>query len=165
MPTWRLALLKSVLTDTHILLPLALVASGEMQIIQRLPNIFGPTVVPFRPARPWLYSNETHQPHAMNMMKLGCRQVILTATFAVFAAVCGIAQDAVTPSPAESKPPPRPDPWKPVKAFIGKWEGYVSGEAGPKKAEREYTFVPKDRFIRLSNLRALTRRRRRTRRA
>jgi hypothetical protein len=43
------------------------------------------------------------------------------------------------------------DPWKPLRALIGKWEGDVKGEPGTGKAEREYAFVLADRFIQVRN--------------
>lgn len=45
----------------------------------------------------------------------------------------------------------RPDPFKPLRMFIGKWEGDSKGEPGVGKMEREYAFVLKDRFIQISN--------------
>ena len=43
------------------------------------------------------------------------------------------------------------DPFKPVRQFIGNWEGDSQGEPGVGKMEREYIFVLKDRFVRVSN--------------
>ena len=45
----------------------------------------------------------------------------------------------------------RPDPFKPLRMFIGKWEGDSKGQPGIGKMEREYSFVLKDRFIQISN--------------
>jgi hypothetical protein len=45
----------------------------------------------------------------------------------------------------------QPDPLKPLRMFIGKWEGDSKGEPGIGKMEREYFFVLKDRFIQISN--------------
>ena len=52
---------------------------------------------------------------------------------------------------ATSKPPDQSDPFKPVRQFVGKWEGDSHGEPGVGKMEREYVFVLKDRFLRVSN--------------
>jgi hypothetical protein len=53
---------------------------------------------------------------------------------------------------ADSNPPaPRPDPWKPVRGFLGKWEGEIQGQPGTGKAEREYRFTLNDRFIQVAN--------------
>jgi hypothetical protein len=49
------------------------------------------------------------------------------------------------------KPVEKTDPWKPLRALIGKWEGDVNGEPGAGKAEREYVFVMNDRFIHVRN--------------
>lgn len=54
---------------------------------------------------------------------------------------------------AEAPPPSasKPDPWKPLRVLLGKWEGEVSGEPGKGKAEREYAFTLNDRFIQVAN--------------
>ena len=62
---------------------------------------------------------------------------------------CGLAfglLGAELPKPVE-----KIDPWKPLRAVIGKWEGDVNGEPGAGKAEREYAFVMNDRFIQVRN--------------
>jgi hypothetical protein len=43
------------------------------------------------------------------------------------------------------------DPFKSIRPFVGKWEGDSQGEPGAGKMEREYVFVLKDRFLRVSN--------------
>ena len=52
---------------------------------------------------------------------------------------------------ATSKPSDRSDPFKPVRQLVGKWEGESQGEPGVGKMEREYVFVLRDRFVRVSN--------------
>jgi hypothetical protein len=52
---------------------------------------------------------------------------------------------------AASKAPAQSDPFKPVRQLIGKWEGESQGEPGVGKMEREYVFVLKERFLRVSN--------------
>jgi hypothetical protein len=67
----------------------------------------------------------------------------------IFPLCCGAALGllaAESPKPAE-----KADPWKPVRALLGKWEGDVKGEPGAGKAEREYIFVMNDRFIHVRN--------------
>jgi hypothetical protein len=49
------------------------------------------------------------------------------------------------------QPETKADPWKPLRVFIGRWEGEVKGEPGTGEAEREYSFVLKDRFIHIVN--------------
>ena len=49
------------------------------------------------------------------------------------------------------RPETKDDPWKPLRVFIGKWEGEVKGEPGIGKAEREYSFVLNERFIHIVN--------------
>ena len=53
---------------------------------------------------------------------------------------------------APNKPSDQSDPFRPVRQFIGKWEGDSQGEPGVGKMEREYVFVLRDRFVRVSNL-------------
>ena len=54
---------------------------------------------------------------------------------------------------AEEKAPAaaRPDPWLPLRRFIGTWEGEARGEAGTGKAERTYAFVLNNRFIQVAS--------------
>ena len=52
---------------------------------------------------------------------------------------------------ATSNPPDQSDPFNPVRQLIGKWEGDSQGEPGVGKMEREYVFVLRDRFLRVSN--------------
>jgi hypothetical protein len=69
--------------------------------------------------------------------------------FLFFPLCCGLLfglAGADSPKPAE-----KTDPWKPLRALLGKWEGDVKGEPGTGKAEREYVFVMNDRFIHVRN--------------
>jgi hypothetical protein len=50
-----------------------------------------------------------------------------------------------------AQPNGKPDPWKPLRALVGRWEGDVKGEPGTGKAEREYTFILNNRFIQVRN--------------
>ena len=53
---------------------------------------------------------------------------------------------------AESTSPDvKPDPWIPLRFFIGQWQGDVKGEPGTGKAERSYVFALNDHFIQISN--------------
>lgn len=77
------------------------------------------------------------------------RHVVLVAIILGLAFVmpnAGASQQSAT-----SKPPDQSDPFKPVRQFIGQWEGESQGEPGVGKMEREYVFVLKDRFLRVSN--------------
>ena len=47
---------------------------------------------------------------------------------------------------------PRPDPWAPVRVFLGRWEGTATGNAGDGKVTREYQFVLGERFIHERNV-------------
>ncbi len=52
---------------------------------------------------------------------------------------------------ATTKQPDLSDPWKPLRQFVGKWEGDSQGEPGVGKMEREYGFVLRDKFVQVSN--------------
>jgi len=67
----------------------------------------------------------------------------------IFPFGCGLALGLLG---AESpKPVEKIDPWKPLRALIGKWAGDITGEPGTGKAEREYVFVMNNRFIHVRN--------------
>ena len=53
--------------------------------------------------------------------------------------------------PATTKQPDQSDPWKPLRPFIGEWDGDSQGEPGVGKMERRYAFVLRDRFVQVSN--------------
>jgi len=42
---------------------------------------------------------------------------------------------------------PQPDPWSPVKRFVGEWVGTASGQAGEGAVTRKYASVMNGRFI------------------
>ena len=72
---------------------------------------------------------------------LAVRTLLLLSTLPVSAA---FAADLSAPSA-------KPDPWKPLRVLIGKWEGAVQGEPGNGKATREYAFILNNRFIHITN--------------
>jgi hypothetical protein len=43
------------------------------------------------------------------------------------------------------------DVWRPLRQFLGTWQGDVNGEPGTGKAERTYRFTLRDRFIEITN--------------
>jgi len=45
----------------------------------------------------------------------------------------------------------QPDPWQPVRFFIGRWKGTAEGEAGAGTVERRYEFILRDKFIQEHN--------------
>jgi hypothetical protein len=53
--------------------------------------------------------------------------------------------------PATTKPPDKSDPWKPLRPFVGTWQGDSQGEPGVGTMERSYAFVLRDRFLQVSN--------------
>jgi hypothetical protein len=55
-------------------------------------------------------------------------------------------------STAESPAPTaKPDPWIPLRSFIGQWEGESQGEPGKGQATRTYVFTLNNRFIQETN--------------
>ena len=69
---------------------------------------------------------------------------ILISTVGCVAALSLVG--AELPKPAEKE-----NPWKPLRALIGKWEGDVNGEPGSGKAQREYEFIMNNRFMQVRN--------------
>jgi hypothetical protein len=76
--------------------------------------------------------------------------MITTAGFAsrallgaiLFAGLAGSAASQTAPSP-----PKDADPWQPVRALLGSWEGDARGEPGSGRSEREYRFTLNNRYI------------------
>ncbi len=58
---------------------------------------------------------------------------------------------AVGQGTATNKQSEPSDPWKPLRPFVGQWEGESQGEPGVGKMERTYTFVLRERFVQVSN--------------
>jgi len=75
------------------------------------------------------------------------KQAISVCITFLFTSSFALHQLAAEPRQPETKP----DLWKPLRVFIGRWEGEVKGEPGTAKAEREYSFVLNDRFIQIVN--------------
>jgi hypothetical protein len=73
----------------------------------------------------------------------------LPITLQISTVVLGAALVLLKAEPAQ--PDEKDDPWKQLRAFIGNWEGDVSGEPGAGKAEREYAFILNNRFIQVLN--------------
>jgi len=42
---------------------------------------------------------------------------------------------------------PQTDNWKPLRFFVGSWEGTGKGESGDSKVEREYKFMLNNKFL------------------
>src|SRR5687767_3787551 len=85
----------------------------------------------------------------MSAFELVTRRVLLLTVILLLAFVMPKAVDGQ--QSATSKPPNQTDPFKPVRQLIGQWEGDSQGEPGVGKMEREYVFVLKERFLRVSN--------------
>jgi hypothetical protein len=71
-----------------------------------------------------------------------CLTIVFTSAF-----FCVILLGGAEPVERNSNP----DRWKPLRFFIGTWEGEVTGQPGNGKAQREYSFVLNDRFIHIVN--------------
>lgn len=69
--------------------------------------------------------------------------------------VCVTAISAVLwllPALAGSDKEATPDPWTPIRSFVGEWEGTSQGEAGTGNVKRTYAFVLKDRYLHEKNV-------------
>jgi hypothetical protein len=77
------------------------------------------------------------------------RSLLLIAVF--WGSTLPMSVAAPIPQAPANKISNQPDPFKPLRITIGKWEGDSKGEPGVGKMEREYAFVLKDRFIQISN--------------
>ena len=77
------------------------------------------------------------------------RYVLLVAVITGSALV--VPHSVIGQQPATTKQSAESDPFKPVRQFLGKWEGDSQGKPGAGKMEREYVFVLRDRFVRVSN--------------
>jgi hypothetical protein len=51
-----------------------------------------------------------------------------------------------------TKQPDLTDPWRPLRQFIGKWNGDSDGKPGIGKMEREYGFVLGNKFVQVKNI-------------
>jgi hypothetical protein len=67
------------------------------------------------------------------------RTLLVSIALIAAAAACVLAE---SPSPAA-----KADPWTPLRAFIGQWEGESQGEPGKGQASRTYAFTLNNRFI------------------
>lgn len=76
------------------------------------------------------------------------RNFILAAVALGLALVMSNVAAGQQPAPNKSD---KVDPFNPVRQFIGNWEGDSQGKPGVGKMEREYVFVLRDRFVRVSN--------------
>jgi len=68
----------------------------------------------------------------------------------VFLGSAALPNAAHVQQSAPNKQSEQPDPLKPLRLFIGKWEGDSQGQPGVGKMEREYGFVLRNRFVQVS---------------
>ena len=87
----------------------------------------------------------------MSAFRLGLAVGYVLLVAIVIDSVLVIHPSTLGQQSATTKLPGQSDPFKPVRQFIGKWEGDSQGEPGVGKMEREYVFVLKERFLRISN--------------
>jgi hypothetical protein len=86
----------------------------------------------------------------MSAFRLGIiRRVLIVAV--LLGSGSALPNVATVQQSAPSKQADQTDPFKPLRPFIGKWEGDSQGEPGVGKMEREYALVLRDRFIQVSN--------------
>src|SRR5882724_677174 len=77
--------------------------------------------------------------HSTGGLALSMRLRLIVPTLLLLAAV-GVAQT-----------PTRSDPWAPLRALVGTWEGTGNGQPGQSKVQREYRFVLNDKYIQVQN--------------
>ncbi len=82
-------------------------------------------------------------------MKL-LRLPLLAVSFAALLPLSAEEKSTATPA-ASTTPAAKPDSWKPLRPFLGIWEGDVSGQSGIGRATRTYTFTLNNRFIEVFN--------------
>ena len=75
--------------------------------------------------------------------------VLLASVF--LGSAFGLPSAARVQQSAPKKQSDQPDPLKPLRLFIGKWEGDSKGQPGAGKMEREYAFVLRNRFVQVTN--------------
>lgn len=83
-------------------------------------------------------------------LRLGfIRRVLLVAIFV--GSAFALPNAAPVQQSGPNKQSDQADPLKPLRLFIGKWEGDSQGQPGVGKMEREYAFVLRNRFVQVSN--------------
>lgn len=87
----------------------------------------------------------------MSLFRLGLtlRYVVLIAV--VIGSALVMPNAAATQESTTNKQSEPSDPYKPLRRFIGEWQGDSQGEPGVGKMERTYAFVLRDRFVQVSN--------------
>ena len=85
----------------------------------------------------------------MSVIRLGLASACVLLLIA--AAGSALQPKAVVGQQSSTTPPDQSDPWKPLRAFVGKWEGDSQGQPGVGKMERTYSFVLRDRFVQVAN--------------
>src|SRR5215471_2127444 len=96
-----------------------------------------PVCLPRRPAVAYLF---LVRPYATQRLTCSLRLMKSRIVAFVFAAL------AISVGAAD-----QPDPWQPVRFFIGRWKGTAEGEAGAGTVERRYEFILRDKFIQEHN--------------
>jgi hypothetical protein len=69
----------------------------------------------------------------------------------VLALAVGLPNVTAGQNSAATKPSDQSDPYRPLRPFLGKWEGDSQGQPGVGKMQREYRFVLRDKFVQVSN--------------
>jgi hypothetical protein len=76
---------------------------------------------------------------------------VLASLVTLLVASTVLADPVVAQSSASAAAPKKADPWQPVRALVGRWDGEASGQPGSGKSEREYRFTLKDRYIQITS--------------
>lgn len=86
----------------------------------------------------------------MSAFSLGVMRYVFLLAVSLISALVLPNAVAVQQS-ATNKQSDQTDPLKPLRLFIGKWEGDSQGKPGAGKMEREYAFVLSNRFVQVAN--------------
>jgi hypothetical protein len=95
--------------------------------------------------------NSLPQANSIKSMRKSLSLVRRLALLGVLGIVVTHGNAQPTNSAATTNAAAKPDPWKPMRVFVGTWAGEAKGESGDGKSEREYKFVLNNRFIQVSN--------------
>jgi hypothetical protein len=87
----------------------------------------------------------------MSLFRTGLASPRVLVIAVVLGSVLLLPQAVNGQQSSTNKKPDQSDPWKPLRPFVGNWEGDSQGEPGVGKMERTYAFVLRDRFLQVSN--------------
>ena len=84
-------------------------------------------------------------------LRLGFAVRLLLSGVLTFSSTLYLPGESAAQQASPNKQPEQIDPWKPLRLFIGSWEGDSQGQPGNGKTDRQYAFVLRNRFVQASN--------------